>query len=179
MPRITIERPGELLDEKTVRVSTVFRPKDGEDEREEDRHDGEADERLNSLLSPGVGVARRRRRRRQRMLPFGFFLWRSSFNENDHSYYDGAVNQSDEVGFNHELGLTAAVDVGHLTGLRISMQHRRAADVVPHLTGCHGENDADRADSPRLLVVQEFQIVASDVEQNGDEAKEQDDEDGR
>ena len=47
------------LDKKTVRVSAVFRSKYGKDEREEDCHDGEADESLNALLSADVTAARR------------------------------------------------------------------------------------------------------------------------
>ena len=41
------------------------------------------------------------------------------------------------------------------------MQHRRSSNVVPHLAGSHGEDDANGADAPSLLVIQELQIVAS------------------
>jgi len=50
-------RCASLLDEKAVWVSAVFRPKDGEDERKEDRHDGETYEGLDATLSAHVGAA--------------------------------------------------------------------------------------------------------------------------
>lgn len=164
-----------LFDKETVRVSAVFRPEDREDEGEEDSHDGETDKRLDAFLAPGIGVVWRRTR--CGMLLLAFVFGRAGFNEDDHSDDDGAVDQGYEVGFNYELSLTAAVYVSHLTGLRVAMKHRRSADVIPHLAGCHGQNDTNCPDAPRFFVVQEFQIVAPDVEQNGDEAEEKDDED--
>ena len=42
------------------------------------------------------------------------------------------------------------------------MEHGGSANVVPHLTGSHGENDANGAHSPCLLVVQELQVIPSE-----------------
>jgi hypothetical protein len=49
------------------------------------------------------------------------------------------------------------------------VDERRSSDVIPHLTGHHGECEEKREQTPELFVLQEFQVVALEVEESSDE----------
>ena len=56
------------------------------------------------------------------------------------------------------------MDVGDVSALCL-VDERRPPDVVPHLAAGHGEHEGQGDDAPRGLVVQELQVVATEVQQ--------------
>ena len=69
------------------------------------------------------------------------------------------------------------MDVGHASVLGL-LDEGRSADVVPHLPAAHGEDEAERDQAPRVLVVEELEVVPAQVEQAGDEGEEHEEGDG-
>lgn len=65
------------------------------------------------------------------------------------------------------------MDVGNLS-LLVLMDKRRTADVVPHLPGNHDEAEEHRTSGPHVLVVQELQVVAAQVQKSCHKGKEDD-----
>jgi hypothetical protein len=47
------------------------------------------------------------------------------------------------------------------------LHERWSSDVVPHLSGHHGEDEEQRDQAPHVLVVQKLKIVAAEVEKTG------------
>lgn len=46
------------------------------------------------------------------------------------------------------------------------MEERWPSDLIPHLPGDHGETEEDSRHSPHLLVVEELQVVPSEVKES-------------
>ena len=59
------------------------------------------------------------------------------------------------------------MDVGHLAVLRL-LDQRGSSDVVPHLSGHHGEDEDQSDEAPHVLVVQELEVVAAKIQKSGD-----------
>lgn len=63
------------------------------------------------------------------------------------------------------------MDVGHLSLLRL-MDEGRSSDVVPHLSAGHGEDEDEGQQAPGGLVVEELQVVSSEIEKSSHQAEE-------
>lgn len=63
------------------------------------------------------------------------------------------------------------MDVSNLAALSL-LHQRRASNVVPHLSACHGKDKAQGQKTPSSLVVQELEIIPPQVQQASSNSKE-------
>jgi hypothetical protein len=47
------------------------------------------------------------------------------------------------------------------------LNQRGSSDVIPHLSGHHGEDEEQRHQAPHVLVVQELQVISPEVQESG------------
>ena len=147
-----------LLEEEAVGIAAGLGPEDGQDEAEEEGEQSQPDHHQRAPL-PGIPLA----------VP--------GLHQHDHPAHDEAVDEHNKVGLHHELPLAGAVDVGHATVLGL-LNEGRAADVVPHLSGDHGEDEEEGDEGPGRPVVQELEVVAAEVEEPTDEGGQHEQGDG-
>ena len=58
------------------------------------------------------------------------------------------------------------MNVGDLSILGL-LNERRSSNMIPHLSGHHGEDEEKGEHAPHVLVVQKLQVVATEVEKTG------------
>lgn len=64
------------------------------------------------------------------------------------------------------------MDVGD-TAIWRAVQQRRRTNVIPHLSGDHGHAEGQRQHAPHTLVEQELEVVATHVQETGDQRAQQ------
>lgn len=78
------------------------------------------------------------------------------------------TQEHNDVCFNDQLSLWWAMNVGNATVLRF-MQQWWSANVIPHLSGNHGEAEWQSQNAPHTFVEQKVQIVSSQIQETANQ----------
>lgn len=78
----------------------------------------------------------------------------------------GLTQEHNNVCLDDKLSLRRAMDVGNASVLGL-MHQRWSAYVIPHLTRYHGKAEEQSNGAPYSFVVQEFEIIATYIEEAG------------
>lgn len=81
----------------------------------------------------------------------------SGFVENNHAGADSRIHQKHDIGLGDELELGASVDERRFASLWMGHYEGWTANVVPHLTGHKGENNALKMRKKSIFRITIFQ----------------------